>query len=103
MNDTLLVALASWVINDGNFVDFRRGDSVSFAIDVSAPIALVAVEAKNAQTPMFENAEGNLYRDFNANSEILATKRIGVHLQEAFPWRMRLGIPQKSWHDMGSA
>jgi hypothetical protein len=62
MHDTLLVGLASWIINDGNYGDFRRGDRASFALEVNAPTTLSLADAKSEQTPSLENAEGNLYR-----------------------------------------
>lgn len=62
MNDTLLVGLTSWIINDGNYGDFRRGERASFALEINAPTTLSLAEAESAQTPSLQNVEGNLYR-----------------------------------------
>jgi hypothetical protein len=60
MKNSLIVGLSSWIIQDGNYRDFKRGDQASFALEFNAPTALDVVE--DAQTPSLEHLHGSIYR-----------------------------------------
>ena len=50
MADNLVVGLSSWIIQDGNYGDFSRGDHAAFAIEFYASTELTAVNPRRRPT-----------------------------------------------------
>ena len=44
MKSPFIVGLSSWIIQDGNYEDFKRGDSVAFALEFYSPSGLSVLE-----------------------------------------------------------
>jgi hypothetical protein len=44
MESSLIIGLSSWIIEDENYSDFKRGDRPAFALEFHAPSALWLVE-----------------------------------------------------------
>ena len=54
MTDLLAVGLASWIIQDGNYGDFKRGDRKAFALEFWASAKLDTVKREGATMPSLE-------------------------------------------------
>jgi hypothetical protein len=61
MNNSLIVGLSSWIIQDGNYGEFKRGDQPAFALEFSAPSALSVIEG-GGQTASLDHLHGGTYR-----------------------------------------
>jgi hypothetical protein len=81
MKNSLIVGLSSWIIQDGNYRDFKRGDRASFALEFNAPTALDVVE-DDAQTPSLEHLHSSIYR-------VLGNV---VHVREMEWWAIDVGV-----------
>jgi hypothetical protein len=60
MIDTLAVGLASWIIQDGNYGDFARGDRPAFALEFYDRRSLEPFEPKVDSVPSLIH-EGNAH------------------------------------------
>jgi hypothetical protein len=56
-----MVGLPSWIIQDGNYEDFKRGDQASFALEFYAPAGL-SVAQVNGPSCELEYLQGSTYR-----------------------------------------
>jgi hypothetical protein len=62
MTDLLAVGLASWIIQDGNYGDFRRGDRKAFALEFFASTDLDKVKAESTTLPSLERGWGAIHK-----------------------------------------
>ena len=62
MADNLVVGLSSWIIKDGNYGDFNRGDRTAFALEFYASTALAEINPGHAPAPSLIHAGGAQYR-----------------------------------------
>ena len=62
MSDLLAVRLASWIIQDGNYGDFKRGDRAAFALEFYASTNLDEVEPETPPMPSLTSAGRALYK-----------------------------------------
>ena len=67
MNNVLVVGLAGWIIDDGNYEHFTKGDRASFALEVNAPTTLSVVEGASGQGPSLKHMKPT-YIEFGAGS-----------------------------------
>ena len=61
MRDSFILGLSAWIIQDGNYGDFKRSDQASFALEFHAPTELVAVELDSPSVAL-EHVHGSTYR-----------------------------------------
>jgi hypothetical protein len=64
MRNSFVIGLDSWVIQDGNYPDFKRGEDVSFALEFYSPTELSLEEAERSQVVWLEHIDADLYRIF---------------------------------------
>jgi hypothetical protein len=62
MTDSLVVGLSSWIIQDGNYGDFNRGDRAAFALEFYASTQLAEINAGRAPTPSLIHVGAAQYR-----------------------------------------
>jgi hypothetical protein len=62
MTDLLAVGLASWIIQDGNYGEFERGDHRAFALEFSASTELDKVKPEGEHTPFLERSWGAMHK-----------------------------------------
>lgn len=55
------IGLPSWIIQDGNYEDFKRGDQAAFALEFNAPAALDVIQ-EDARAPSLEHLHSSIYR-----------------------------------------
>jgi hypothetical protein len=61
MQSPFIIGLSSWIIQDGNYEDFRRGDQASFALEFYAPTVLSVFE-NSRETPSLEHLHSSTYQ-----------------------------------------
>ena len=61
MQKLFMVGLPSWIIQDGNYEDFTRGDQASFALEFYAPAGLSAPQVDRPSCEL-EYLRGSTYR-----------------------------------------
>lgn len=61
MPDRLAVGLAAWIIQDGNYGDFSRGDPAAFALEFHAPHGLEGCDPENPPGRTLTHAGGGRY------------------------------------------
>lgn len=81
MQNPLHIGLSSWILADGNYEDFERGDKVAFALEFYAPAGLSVVKPESGETISLENTYTNYYR---------ITGKV-VHLREDW-WVIDAGV-----------
>jgi hypothetical protein len=57
----LVVGLSAWIIQDGNYGDFARGDTVAFAVEFYAPEKLAVSQPGDVATPSLRAVEASLH------------------------------------------
>ncbi len=92
MSDVLAVALSSWIVQEGNYTDFARGDRAAFAVEFYCPRAwrlidpLLAPSLVNTWGPLHEAAGVVVYCDeewwvVDAGTPIFRKERPPPHVQ----------------------
>jgi hypothetical protein len=81
MTNSLTIGLASWIIQDGNYPDFKNGDTASFALEFYAPSPL-SVDPERGQTASLEHLHDSTYR---------ITAKV-VHIRYIEWWAIDAGI-----------
>lgn len=61
MGLNLCISLACWIIQDGNYRDFTRGDRAAFAIEFHAPTGLIVVPSAFPSVSAFTGIGENNY------------------------------------------
>jgi hypothetical protein len=61
MTNSLSIGLSSWIIQDGNYPDFKKGDTASFALEFYAPAEL-AVAPDSGQVTALEHLRDSTYQ-----------------------------------------
>jgi hypothetical protein len=61
MKEPLAVGVSAWVIQDGNYPNFRRGDRAAFALEFYPQTDLAVSDATGAQAPSFVHLGANVY------------------------------------------
>jgi hypothetical protein len=79
----LAVYLPSWVIQDGNYGDFSRGDRAAFALEFHAPRPLTAFKSEGSDAPSLSHAGGEAFR--------YAASGLVVHRAETW-WAIDFGL-----------
>jgi hypothetical protein len=77
----LTVGLSSWIIQDGNYGDFCRGDDAAFALEFHAARPLEEFEPERTSVPSLIHSEGARY-------ELIGQV---VHVADGW-WAMDVGI-----------
>jgi hypothetical protein len=62
MADRLVVGLSSWIIQDGNYGDFRCGERAAFALEFYASTEWAEIDPGRAPAPSLIHAGGAHYR-----------------------------------------
>jgi len=62
MADSLVVGLASWIIQDGNYGDFTCGERTAFALEFYASTELAEIDPGSAPAPSLIQGGGARYR-----------------------------------------
>jgi hypothetical protein len=62
MTALLAVGLGSWIIQDGNYGDFKRGDRKAFALEFWASAELDKVKSEVAPIPSLETSWGAIHK-----------------------------------------
>lgn len=81
MRKTLTVGLSSWVIQDGNYRDFRRDAQVAFALEFYSPNGLLVVE-DHGPAASLEHLHGSTYR---------VVGKV-IHVRESEWWAIDTGV-----------
>jgi hypothetical protein len=66
----LIAGVSSWIINDGNHQNFKRGDETAFAVQFYAPSPLTLVE--DGQPVLQESIDRNRYRILSRVSHVFS-------------------------------
>src|SRR4029077_10546551 len=61
MKSPFIVGLSSWIIQDGNYEDFKRGDQVAFALEFYSPSGLSVLEEGYHVAPL-ERLHSSVYQ-----------------------------------------
>lgn len=62
MADSLVVGLSSWIIQDGNYGEFSRGNRAAFALEFYAPEELAEIDPGHTPIRSLIHIEGGQYR-----------------------------------------
>lgn len=62
MADSLVVGLASWIVQDGNYGDFTCGEGAAFALEFYASLGLAEIDPGPAPVPSLIHGGGAQYR-----------------------------------------
>jgi hypothetical protein len=81
MESSLIIGLSSWIIQDGNYSDFKRGDHTAFALEFRAPSALSLVEG-SGQAVSLAHLRDSTYR---------IVGKI-VHVRDCEWWAIDVGV-----------
>jgi hypothetical protein len=81
MTELFVVELSSWIIQDGNYGEFARGDQAAFALEFYASHELVTFEPEGTPMPSLINAGAPLYK---ASGQV-------VHVADDW-WAIDVGI-----------
>jgi hypothetical protein len=60
-NSLLRVGLSSWIIQDGNYADFKKGDLASFALQLYTPTNCLEAEAECGQVASLTHVRSSFY------------------------------------------
>jgi len=82
MTNSFKIGLSSWIIQDGNYPDFKRGERAAFAIEFFALTALSMAETQSPPITSIQNVEADHYR-------IVAKV---VHVRDFDWWAIDAGI-----------
>lgn len=61
MTNTFLIEMSSWIIQDGNYPDFQRGELAAFAVEFGAAF-LTPCQPPEDRRPTVQLVENNLYQ-----------------------------------------
>jgi hypothetical protein len=61
MEKSLIIGLSSWIIQDGNYSDFKRGDHSAFALEFHVPSGLSVIEGSGTAVS-FEHLHDGTYQ-----------------------------------------
>jgi hypothetical protein len=81
MKDHFFIGLSSWIIQDGNYVDFKKGDQAAFALELNAITALDVIQP-GARAPSLEHLHSSIYR-------ILGKV---IHIRDCEWWAIDVGV-----------
>jgi hypothetical protein len=79
MKDPFFIGLPSWIIQDGNYADFKRGDQAAFALEFASIESFTAASGKEVA---LERLHGSIHRIVGKV----------IHVREAEWWAIDAGI-----------